>query len=1324
MKKILLLIALLISFCQSQIFAQGATCNSASPFCVESPITYPAGVSTPDAAVGPNYGCLFTQPNPGWFFMTINTPGTHNILVSSTAGVDVDFAMWGPWPPGTSTAAICADMADGTPAPIGCDYTTAPSATFNFTSTVSGQIYIMLVTNFSNLPTNIDVSQTSGSGTTNCALPPACSLVNTLNANPGTTVCQGSPITFTADPSNVNPAGTLYQFFLNGSPVGPASGTKTYTYVPSNGDNFYVVVSNPAPGCATNTSPTQSIVVRPVNSTMTRSPLGTLCPGTPVTFTIDPSNLNTAPGTNYQFLVNGIPVGPPSGTKTFTTSSLVNGDVVSGLVILPSSAPVVTTFTSSGSTTIPTSGSFAGCPSSLTVSGIVGTPTIEVLINGLSHTFPDDIDLLLRSPSAQNVTLMSDCGAGTDIVGVNYTIADAAGASFSDGAFNPSGGYRPTNYISPDTYCAPVGSLSAPLTPTAATLASITGPYNGTWSLFGQDDASGDGGSMGSWGLRFTVPGLGGCTVSTNTFTMSIVNNPPTFTCPATVVLPLNATCNATIPNLLGALAQNDDCTPAASLVLSQSPAAGTSVSGSGTTNVTITVTDGAGLSTSCIVAVVRQDNTLPVITVCPPNVSINTDASCNIVLPNYVPATTATDNCGVVVTQSPVAGTVINGTGVTVITMTATDPSGNATTCTFNVTRLDVTPPTITCPAAQTIALDASCAGTLADYRTLATGVSDNCTPTASITLTQSPAAGTAVSGTGTTFVTLTATDASGNATSCTFNVNRVDTAPPTITCPATQIIALDATCSGTLGNYIPLAVAGDNCGLVVTQSPVAGTAVSGVGTTVVTLTATDPSGNATSCTFNVNRVDTTPPSITCPAAQTLALNASCSATLGDYTTLATGVSDNCTATAAIVLTQSPVAGTAVSGVGITLVTLTATDASGNTTSCTFNVNRVDNTPPSITCPATQTIVLNATCAGTLGNYIGLATGVSDNCTAPPAIAVTQSPVPSTALSGIGVTVVTLTATDASGNASSCTFNVNRVDNTPPSITCPANISMVVPNAPFVVAYTTPTATDNCGAVPAILTSGLTSGSAFPEGTTLVTYQATDASGNVSTCSFTVTIELLPPPLPPSPAPPVPPCVWVQGLDTATIRVNWCDASANETGYEIYRKKGQHGTYGLIATTGPGINALLFYIDSASGLEPDTRYFYMIITKFGSEKSHPSDDDDDFTYPRRPVAKVLSDACFGTSGQISAVGTHFSGEFYWYESATAETPVLDPTTLRPFTGNVFNTTALFAPKTYWITAKGEGYESKPRLPITVGVVSSPIAKLLTSNKVEYSCGN
>ena len=81
----------------------------------------------------------------------------------------------------------------------------------------------------------------------------------------------------------------------------------------------------------------------------------------------------------------------------------------------------------------------------------------------------------------------------------------------------------------------------------------------------------------------------------------------------------------------------------------------------------------------------------------------------------------------------------------------------------------------------------------------------------------------------------------------------------------------------------------------LTLIQSPSVGTTISS--NTAVTLTATDASGNSTSCSFTVVLIDATPPSLTCPGNQTESADANCDATLSDYTSLATA-SDNCDAT------------------------------------------------------------------------------------------------------------------------------------------------------------------------------------------------------------------------------------------------------------------------------------------------------------------------------------------------------------------------------------------------------------------------------------------
>ena len=98
----------------------------------------------------------------------------------------------------------------------------------------------------------------------------------------------------------------------------------------------------------------------------------------------------------------------------------------------------------------------------------------------------------------------------------------------------------------------------------------------------------------------------------------------------------------------------------------------------------------------------------------------------------------------------------------------------------------------------------------------------------------------------------------------------------------------------------------------------------------------------------------------------------------------------------------------------------------------------------------------------------------------------------------------VILTVTDINGNVATGTAIVSIVDNTPPAITCVEDIISTDP----VVTYDPPLATDNCSDVTIDMIEGIETGKSFPLGTTKVTFQATDKSGNTSSCSFTVTVN------------------------------------------------------------------------------------------------------------------------------------------------------------------------------------------------------------------------
>ncbi|MFC3414448.1 HYR domain-containing protein [Algoriphagus hitonicola] len=103
----------------------------------------------------------------------------------------------------------------------------------------------------------------------------------------------------------------------------------------------------------------------------------------------------------------------------------------------------------------------------------------------------------------------------------------------------------------------------------------------------------------------------------------------------------------------------------------------------------------------------------------------------------------------------------------------------------------------------------------------------------------------------------------------------------------------------------------------------------------------------------------------------------------------------------------------------------------------------------------------------------------------------------------------MTYTVTDIHGNEEKASFTVTVTDLEKPVISCPSNFSTTVEfgQTGKAITYDLPTATDNCGEPNLELISGFGSGEVFPLGMTTVIYRATDVSGNIADCSFTVTI-------------------------------------------------------------------------------------------------------------------------------------------------------------------------------------------------------------------------
>ena len=250
---------------------------------------------------------------------------------------------------------------------------------------------------------------------------------------------------------------------------------------------------------------------------------------------------------------------------------------------------------------------------------------------------------------------------------------------------------------------------------------------------------------------------------------------------------------------------------------------------------------------------------------------------------------------------------------------------------------------------------------------------------------------------------------------------------------------------------------------------------------------------------------VDVTDPVITtCATDVTVPVDASCNYSLADFTGSIVAT-DNCDASPTI--TQSPTAGTTITGHGtVQTVTITVQDASGNSTNCTFDVTLNDGIAPTISCPSDMTVSVDASCEYSIPDLTGSAT-VSDNCDASPAV--TQLPTAGTIVSGHGtIQTITLTATDAAGNSSNCSFDITLNDDTDPVISgCPSDITVAADAAgcTAVVSWVAPTESDNCTGVS--MTSTHSPGDTFSEGVTTVTYTATDGAGNTAVCSFDVTV-------------------------------------------------------------------------------------------------------------------------------------------------------------------------------------------------------------------------
>ena len=182
-------------------------------------------------------------------------------------------------------------------------------------------------------------------------------------------------------------------------------------------------------------------------------------------------------------------------------------------------------------------------------------------------------------------------------------------------------------------------------------------------------------------------------------------------------------------------------------------------------------------------------------------------------------------------------------------------------------------------------------------------------------------------------------------------------------------------------------------------------------------------------------------------------------------------------------------------------LIRVKASGIDSNQESITITVG--DTVPPVITCPG-DIIVNNA--PGQCDAIVDFTPTATDNCAG-----VTIASVPASGtVFPVGTTLVTVTATDAGGNTDICTFNVIVNDDEDPVIGCPGDVTAYTEDGECgaIVNFQNAVGIDNCGSVTVYQTAGFGSGSVFPVGDTLIEFTAQDDNGNLSTCTFTITVE------------------------------------------------------------------------------------------------------------------------------------------------------------------------------------------------------------------------
>jgi hypothetical protein len=594
-------------------------------------------------------------------------------------------------------------------------------------------------------------------------------------------------------------------------------------------------------------------------------------------------------------------------------------------------------------------GDFAGNTVTLTVTdihGITATCTADVTV----------LDTIKPAATCQDVTVYLDAtgNGGTTATAIDNNSTDIcgiAGLVLSDSTFtcNDVGGEMlasntVTLTVTDENGNTSTCTASVTVLDTIKPVAScqdltvyLDAAGNGSTTAAAVDDGSSDNCSV-SLALSqatFSCNNAGPVTV---TLTVTDTGD-NTATCTATVTVkdtvPPLAQCK-NVTRVLGnqgnrivtATEVNNNSTDAcgiAAITLSQTAF---NCSHLGPNPVTLTVTDVNGNSSNCSATVTILDDTPPVALCKNASVVLGSQGSANL-LASAV-NNNSTDACGIATLALSQSAFTCADLGQKPVTLTVTDPGGNTATCTATVTVTDNTAPVAKCKPA-TLQLGANGTATAA-----ASAVDDNSTDACGIATLALSQSGFTCAHLGANPVTLTVTDVSGNSGSCASTITVVDQLLPSAQCKNATAF-LDASGQVEITPSLVNNSSSDNCGIAGLTLSKTSFNCSNLGANAVTLTVTDASGNQKSCSATVTVADNLPPLLVCQDL-TVQVDAQGQASITPAQVFNAGASaDNCGGP----LTLAGVSPSVFycSSLGPNTVTLTASDAHGNTASCQATV-------------------------------------------------------------------------------------------------------------------------------------------------------------------------------------------------------------------------------------------------------------------------------------------------------------------------------------------------------------------------------------------------